>query len=178
MNILHYVFLYVHVLLAFVFCIAVCDVLGVGCCITLSNAERAASSLQRCCVYCEEHFTIRNEVFFWCYTLVKLWDCTNVVLTLNCVFMLIVVHLLSLLGTKYETWHTVGGKICEIKCCLWKIWNFYQLSSGYYYYLVQDLRCWQWWVFIMWSGLGHHIIWYICLCWKSILGLSLHAIRR
>jgi hypothetical protein len=77
MNILHYVFLYIHVLLAFVFCIAVCDVLCVGCCITLSNAESAASSLYHCCVYCEEHFTIRNGLFFVLYfsRILKFYKC-------------------------------------------------------------------------------------------------------
>ena len=35
MNILHYMFFYIHVLLEFVFCIAVCDDLCAGYCITL-----------------------------------------------------------------------------------------------------------------------------------------------
>jgi hypothetical protein len=35
MNILYYMFFYIHVLPEFVFCIAVCVALCVGCCITL-----------------------------------------------------------------------------------------------------------------------------------------------
>ena len=27
--------------------------------------------------------------------------------------------------------------------------------------MVQDLRCWQLWGFIMWSELGHRIVWYV-----------------
>jgi hypothetical protein len=29
------------------------------------------------------------------------------------------------------------------------------------YSLVHNLRCWQWWGFIIWSGLGHHVVWYM-----------------
>jgi hypothetical protein len=50
------------VLLEIIFCFTLCDcvVLCVDCCVTLL---RAATVVDKWCVYCEENISLRNEVF-------------------------------------------------------------------------------------------------------------------
>ena len=128
----------------------------------------------------ETKFLFLSFFFFFCYDLVELWNYKCGPDPKMCIYADSSSFPQFVWDKILNTVYTFCGKIYEIRCCLWKIWiwNSYQVSSSYYYYLVQDLRCWQWWVFVMGPGLGHPIIWYICLCWRSIVGLSSQASKR
>jgi len=68
------------------------------------------------------------------------------------------------------TVYTVVEKVCDIKYyvknillfynSVFPIWHFYKRFSSKQF-LVRDLKCSQWWGFIMWVELGHHIVWYL-----------------
>jgi len=68
MNILHYMFFYIHVLLEFVFCIAVCDDLCAGYCVTLRVQQVHSITV----VFTVKKFAQSETKFFWCYNLVEL----------------------------------------------------------------------------------------------------------
>jgi len=66
--------------------------------------------------------------------------------------------------------YTVGEKVCDIKnyvklytALLQFIFPNITFPSTFQFLtiMVQDLRCSQWWEFIIWFELGLHIVWYI-----------------
>jgi hypothetical protein len=60
--------------------------------------------------------------------------------------------------------NTVSLKTYCTSCnSFFPVWHFLPRFTCSLYLLVQDLRCSQWWGFILQSGLGHPVVWYMVM---------------
>jgi len=89
-------------------------------CWLLDNTESAATPLYHCCVTLKK--MLPSEINLPCdIILVELWSSSYAVLTIKCVFILIMVRFFSLCETKYETPCTqLMENVCDIKYCVCK----------------------------------------------------------
>jgi hypothetical protein len=106
---------------------------------------------------------------------VELWNLSYVVLTLKCVFMLMSLVLpVCLRGKirntvhqcleKYVMWNAVSlNNLLPFCNSVFPMWLFHPCFSCSSYPLVWDMRCLQWCEFIMQSGLGHRVVWYMVM---------------